>query len=373
MSLKNRKIGIALSGGGIRATIYHLGTLKWLAESGLMESVAYISSVSGGSLCVGLIYAHNDKKWPTSRQYLEQVLPRVEETIMSSDIQVSALLRMFPFWMHRKVNLLAKVIRAKWGVDGLMSDLGESPIWCANCTTYETGKRFGITQDKMGDIVVGYAEGHNFPISDAMAASAGFPVLIGPYALRRDKYSWSASTFEATIPTNDRRLPSGRYFNLWDGGVYDNLGLEAFFHISSSPSGGHLSQGIDYVIVSNASTISNFRRRAFSGSPRRLLDIAMDQVSILRRRSIIGHMHQENNGMFFQIGDSASRILMNSDHDSESIKRIIMESLPRHQATHVKNHHTTLRRPTQADFRMILRHGYEVARCVHLVTKTSDF
>jgi len=370
MSIKSKKIGIVLSGGGIRATIYHLGVLKWLAESGLLESIEYISSVSGGSLCVGLVYAHNDKKWPNSRQYLNHVLPKVEEIIMSSDIQLSALLRMFPFWMHRKVNLLAKVIGMKWGVSGLMSDLDESPVWCANCTTYETGKRFGITQEKMGDIVIGYAEGHNFPISDAMAASAGFPVLIGPYALRRDRYSWSASTFEATISTNDRPIPRGRHFNLWDGGVYDNLGLEAFFHISDSPSGGRLSQGVDYVIISNASTVSGFKRRGLSSNPMRLLDIAMDQVNILRRRSITSHMRQQNNGMFFQIGDSASSILKNSDLDAESVKQIILESLPRHQAAHVKNYPTTLRRPTQADFNMILRHGYEVARCVHLVTKT---
>ena len=57
MELHN--IGIALSGGGIRATIFHLGLFKWLAENGLLEEVKRVSSVSGASLCVGLIYAHN--------------------------------------------------------------------------------------------------------------------------------------------------------------------------------------------------------------------------------------------------------------------------------------------------------------------------
>ena len=371
MNLKNQKIGIALSGGGMRATIYHLGVFKWLAESGLMESTVYVSSVSGGSLCVGLIYAHNDNKWPGSQQYLEQVLPRIGEVIMGSDIQASSLVRMFPFWMHRKVNLLAKVIGKKWGVSGIMCDLDDTPIWCANCTTYETGKRFGITQHKMGDIVVGYAEGHNFPISHAMAASAGFPFLIGPYALRRDEYSWNASGFEPKTLINNSSLPGGRHFHLWDGGVYDNLGLEALFHISDSPSGGHLSKGIDYVIVSNAGALSGFRRRAFSSSPRRLLDIAMDQVGTLRIRTIMGHISQQNNGLYLQIGNSASRILRNSALNPADIKQIITESLPEHQAAYVKNYSTTLRRPTRADFRMILRHGYEVARCVHLVSDTS--
>lgn len=367
MTLAKRNIGIALSGGGIRATIYHLGVLKWLAESKLMESITYISSVSGGSLCAGLVYTHNDKKWPTSQQYLDQVLPAIEETIMGSDMQTSALLRMFPFWIHRKVNLLAKVIGKKWGVSGLMSDLGKTPVWCANCTTYETGKRFGITQDTMGDIVVGYANGHDLPISDAMAASAGFPILIGPYALKRDKFTWNASTFEANVGARDNRVPRGRNFHLWDGGVYDNLGLEALFHISDRPSGGHLSRGVDYIIVSNAGTLSRFRSRAFSSSPKRLLDIAMDQVGILRIRSITGHIRQENNGLYLQIGESASRLLRNSALDPAVINQVISESLPEHQAVFARSYNTTLRRPSKADFSIILRHGYEVAKIVSLV------
>jgi len=371
MNLKERKIGIALSGGGIRATIYHLGVLKWLAENGFMESIVHISSVSGGSLCVGLIYAHNDKKWPSSRQYLERALPRIEEVIMGSDIQVSSLLRVFPFWMHRKVNLLAKVIDKKWGVSGIMSDLDEVPVWYANCTTYETGKRFGITQHRMGDIVVGYVEGHDFKISDAMAASAGFPFLIGPYALQRDRYSWSASGFEPKTLINSSHLPAGRHFHLWDGGVYDNLGLEALFHISDAPSGGHLSKKIDYVIVSNAGVPSNFKRRGFSSDPRRLLNIAMDQVGALRIRSITSHIRQQNNGLYFQIGDSASRILGNSALSLLETKQIITDSLLEHQAAYVRNYKTTLRRPTPGDFRMILRHGYEVARCVYMAAGSS--
>ncbi|MCL2406099.1 MAG: patatin-like phospholipase family protein [Defluviitaleaceae bacterium] len=270
--INKRKIGIALSGGGMRAVIYHLGVLKWLAENNLMESITYISSVSGGSLCAGLIYAHNSNKWPTSRQFLDRVLPAVEDVIMGSDIQKSALLRMFPFWIHRKVNLLAKVIGKKWGVSGTMANLDKTPVWCANCATFETGKRFGITQNAMGDMVIGYVHNHEFPVSDAMAASSGFPILIGPYALKRNNYSWSASAHEPIQRARDTSIPGGRFYHLWDGGVYDNLGLDALFHMSSRPSGGHLLHGIDHIIVSNAGTLSRFKKRAFSTSPRRLLD-----------------------------------------------------------------------------------------------------
>jgi len=49
--MKNeRKIGLSLSGGGYRATIYHLGTLRKLKEMELLDKVDVISTISGGSI-----------------------------------------------------------------------------------------------------------------------------------------------------------------------------------------------------------------------------------------------------------------------------------------------------------------------------------
>jgi NTE family protein len=44
------QIGLALSGGGIRAAVFHLGVLRRLAEQEFLENVSQISTVSGGSL-----------------------------------------------------------------------------------------------------------------------------------------------------------------------------------------------------------------------------------------------------------------------------------------------------------------------------------
>ena len=48
--VKAKKIGLALSGGGYRATIYHLGTLRKLKELNLLDKVDIISTISGGSI-----------------------------------------------------------------------------------------------------------------------------------------------------------------------------------------------------------------------------------------------------------------------------------------------------------------------------------
>src|SRR3954471_14945389 len=45
-----KKIGLALSGGGFRATVYHLGLVRFLRDAGILPSVSHICSVSGGSI-----------------------------------------------------------------------------------------------------------------------------------------------------------------------------------------------------------------------------------------------------------------------------------------------------------------------------------
>src|SRR3954469_6122659 len=42
------RIGLALSGGGFRATLYHLGLVRFLRDAGLLSQVTHITSVSGG-------------------------------------------------------------------------------------------------------------------------------------------------------------------------------------------------------------------------------------------------------------------------------------------------------------------------------------
>jgi predicted acylesterase/phospholipase RssA len=52
---RNKRIGIALSGGGFRASLFHIGVLARLAEQDLLRSIEVISCVSGGSI-IGAYY-----------------------------------------------------------------------------------------------------------------------------------------------------------------------------------------------------------------------------------------------------------------------------------------------------------------------------
>jgi len=363
--VSKRRIGLALSGGGMRALVYHLGVLKWIAEQGVMDEIVRISSVSGGSLCAGLVFVHSNGKWPSNSEFLGHTLPKIKEIILANDIQLTAMLRLFPFWLHRRTKLLARVMEDKWEIGSIaMKDLTYEPLWDANCTTYETGMRFNINQKEMGDFMVGIVHGHGILVAEAMAASAGFPFLIGPYSLRWKDFRWQQAALPPNMPQPPEFKPP-RHYHLWDGGVYDNLGLEALFHISSNPAGGRLSDDIDHIIVSNAGQSSGFKRRglSLSSKAKRLLDIAMDQVGTLRTRTINSHIRQMHNGIHLRIGRSATEILEHAPINFAEKRRIIAESLPQHQAHYVRNYKTTLRTPTPQDFDLIMRHGYEVARC----------
>src|SRR5215213_8622550 len=45
----NERVGLALSGGGVRSASFNLGLIQALQSCGLMPHVDYLSTVSGGS------------------------------------------------------------------------------------------------------------------------------------------------------------------------------------------------------------------------------------------------------------------------------------------------------------------------------------
>ena len=43
-------LGLALSGGGFRATLFHVGSLLRINQAGLLPELKEVTSVSGGSI-----------------------------------------------------------------------------------------------------------------------------------------------------------------------------------------------------------------------------------------------------------------------------------------------------------------------------------
>lgn len=52
---RRQGMAICLSGGGFRATLFHLGALRRLNQLGLLSQISTFSSVSGGSILNGVL------------------------------------------------------------------------------------------------------------------------------------------------------------------------------------------------------------------------------------------------------------------------------------------------------------------------------
>ena len=332
--MDKKRIGLALSGGGMRAALFHMGVLKYIAEKEKFAEITSISTVSGASLVIAVIFAIAGK-WPSGQEYLN-ALPAIRQLILEHNIQRAALRRLpfSPHFWRKRVKLLAKVLEEKWQIHGNLQDLPTFPFWEINCTTFETGSNFRFRRDYMGDAKIGYVQRPLLPISHVIAASSAFPVLIGPHILETSGLKFTKEKHGGPLMEVSPR------YTLWDGGVFDNLGMEAL----TSPQGG-LDEEIDYLIVSNAGQELRWQKRQGNisiANLRRLLDISMNQVNRLREEQLLSTIVKHGQGMYVKIGTATKGI------SAKELSRICQ-------------YPTTLNSPSGFDFDLLLRHGYEAA------------
>ena len=114
------KIGLALSGGGFRAALYHIGVLASLAELDVLRHVEVLSCVSGGSIIGAYYYLElrhllqttcNDQI--TQRQYFELVA-RVENHFLAgvqTNIRVQLLAETATSWANARHAAFSQTAR----------------------------------------------------------------------------------------------------------------------------------------------------------------------------------------------------------------------------------------------------------------------
>lgn len=342
---KDRKVALALSGGGIRAMIFHLGVLRHLAEKGGLETISRVSTVSGGSLLLGLMFKECDYIWPTSGQFLSQVYPALRSQLCAKSLQWGAARQLVhpSNWRYllSRSNLLAKALQHEWGVTAELARLPEVPEWSINGTTAETGKRFRFKRDSLGDYMLGYSAPGDFPLANALAVSAAFPGGFGPLSFEAASFQWRKrpqwdSPLESVVEVGYRRL------HLYDGGVYDNLGLEPFFDAGR----GTPKHAAEFILMSDAGAPLKPGFPRFSMNPwrlKRVADITSDQSRALRVRGFMSYIGQNpDKGAYVYIGMPA-------------------EAAHRIEGAEPAGFPTTLRRVTEAQFDCIAGHGYAVA------------
>lgn len=368
----SQRIGLALSGGGVRAAAFHAGVLQYLASRDKLEKVVHISSVSGGSLFVGLVFAASGYRWPTSSLYATTTLPTVRRLLTTKSLQTEALLRLLfnPLnwrFLLSRANVIAHTIQSAWDIDVALGDVPPRPVWSINATAAETGRRFRFKTARMGDYELGYADAARFPLASAMAVSAAFPLGIGPLEVDMRAYQWNKrSRWDATTKEEPYAPPFAR-LHLYDGGLYDNLGLEPLFDVGKQEYKTDEADPIDYLVVSDAGaalTRSALPHRLNPFRFKRIADIALDQTRALRVRAFVNYLQQQPlSGTYLQLGanpvETIKRFRPGREHAADALLRSLWlhADLIKGAATYP----TTLTRMSEQEFDLIARHGYETA------------
>lgn len=261
-------IGIALSGGGYRAMLFHIGALLRLFETGILARAQRVSSVSGGSITAAKL-ALELPQLQTRADFLARVaepLRALAATTVDAEAIIAGVL--LPGSVSDRVA--AAYDRALFH-GATLQDLPDAPRFVINATNVETGTLFRFSKPYARDWRIGVIELPNFPLADVVAASSAFPPVLSPFML--DVEPADFTTVEAG--TDPKLL---RDIMLTDGGVYDNLGLETVYKryktLLVSDAGGALGD--------DPNPPADWARHA-----KRVLDIVHGQVSNVRVRQLI--------------------------------------------------------------------------------------
>lgn len=286
------KVGLALSGGGFRASLFHIGVLAKLAEADVLRHVEVLSCVSGGSIVGAHLYLELRHLLQTkadheiTREDYIAIVRRMQREFLAG-VQMNLRTMLFRSWganlrtlfqpgytrTHELGSLFERYIYSRAGdgqvgprylSDLLIRPLGASPdfnpkldnwrrsarvpILLLNATTLNTGHNWQFAATWMGEPPPGpssvdsndvlrrmYYEDEapapyrKVPLGLAVAASACVPALFDPVEMA-DLYP-------------------GRTVRLVDGGVHDNQGTS-----------GLLEQECRVMLVSDASGHMNSER-----------------------------------------------------------------------------------------------------------------
>lgn len=266
-------IGVAMSGGGYRAMLFHLGALWRMNEAGLLAKVDRFSSVSGGSITAGRLATSwkklrfQDGRATNFQTEVAQALLRFSRRLV--DVP-AALLGLLP--LIGPGDVTAFFYRSLVG-GATLQDLPETPRFVFNASHLSSGTSWRFSRPYMGSYRLGLIPNPKTKVATAIAASAAFPPVLSPVVLRPRPAAFEQTEGADLYPNEALR----KTVALADGGVYDNLGMETVMGRYNT------------LLVSDASGGLAVKPGSFGlwpGQLMRVLDTATEQARAQRRRSL---------------------------------------------------------------------------------------
>jgi NTE family protein len=266
MSSTSSRIGLSLSGGGYRATAFHLGTLKKLDQMNLLAKVQVLSTISGGSIA-GAYYCLNKNNYESlyhklqtknvirhvllSWTFLQLILVTLLFVGPAFYFLFTSLAWLFPilvavyffvllkfqFYIFPVSKRIEKIYDTFFYDSKTLGNLPDRPTLVLGSTNLQTARAFSFSKDRMQDSTYTYMnppitfEPKNFPLSRAVMASSCVPFAFTPITINK-KFFTNNDDAKKVHPI------------LVDGGVYDNQGIHKVMQ------SGHYA--CDIVITSDA-------------------------------------------------------------------------------------------------------------------------
>lgn len=339
------RLGLALSGGGFRATLYHLGIVRFLKDADQLQYVTDIASASGGSI----LSAHLALNWDRYTGDDEKFDEAAEEIVKFVQFDVrNRIVRRLP--LQYPLRYLAKLVpidtdkltpnavleryyRELLYGDRRLYELPDHPDVHILATDVINGgasvfNREGLFIKQRGDVDDTHVGATMASIPRVVGASSAFPGLFPP----------------AKFSADDLGAREGQFTTEWftDGGVYDNLGVRAFRWLTTR------DQQFDQILVSDAGKPFQCLTDAalgMIGQSMRASDILWDRVWQLERENF----GQQDGYAFLPITEQVGL-----EEDPTALHPVIQAE--------VQSIRTDLDRFSDLEINALAQHGYGVAR-----------
>jgi predicted acylesterase/phospholipase RssA len=345
------KIGLALSGGGFRATLFHLGLVRFLRDADILRQVTHITSVSGGSIMAAHLVL-NWGRYAGSKEEFDQAASHLLDFIRL-DVR-NRILRYFPLGLlvrgPRRLLGLSNRQLTRTGLlecqyekylygDKSLFELPESPELHILATNLSEGclcsfSRDGLwmMQHKAGRSQIERVRVGLMTVPMAVAASSAFPGFFPPLELTGREVGARGGEFGQQTYT--------------DGGVFDNLGVRMFRWLTPLLTD---EKKLDGVLVSDVGkpfrVQVNRRAGGLIRTAMRSSDILMDRVWQLESENF-----QDTFGFVFaRFTDVASPL-----EDPTALHPEVQR-----QATNIR---TDLDAFSPLEISCLIRHGYCIGR-----------
>jgi NTE family protein len=302
-------VGLSLSGGGYRATLFHLGAIRRLNEFGILPKLTTVSSVSGGSILNGFLATRLSSPVANGIADFDREVSRPVREFCSLNIRRWLALEVFIPGTHNSLGL-AKRYDQHLTFGKFLKVIPANPthVFCTTDLAFAVNWMFKKRQS--GDYEAGFQDTpSDWRVSTAVAASSCFPPIFRPLRLGLDP----DTLVGGKVPPSSQREKCIRGMTFSDGGVYDNLGLEPIWKdheiVLSSDGGALFHAGGD---------------TGFFWEIGRFTSIPENQALALRKRWLVSNfVAGQMKGTYWGIGSTAYAYGIQQGYSDDLVKNYI--------------------------------------------------